>query len=388
MEPFGSKKSTIGQVAAMAGVSTTTVSLYLRGNDRVCSEATSKRIDWAVSKLNYQPNPLAGAAYNKERRTVGLLAGDDLERGNTPWAVYNMRIVNGVLEVANEMDYSILTYPFRVFLEKKHRAILDGRVDGVLFYGKPTEEIIERLVDADMPVVSFGSPSSKGRVAGRVFLDEAAISRMALEHLWSLGHRRIAHLAGPYQDCYRLEFTEQTATPRLERAEPVSMERLNGCVAFLKEHRAYDPQLISSAHAWKHANALPTLERWWKLPNRPTAIYCANDYIAWEVVCWARSNGIEIPKDVAVVGVDNVEGPDRELFLTSIDIRVEEVGRQAMRLMLELLTGKPPDDRLRVVEPGSLVVRASTIGGLGSAKLGRPSGLNSNVSPLQPARLT
>jgi len=299
-----------------------------------------------------------------------------------------MRIVNGVLEVANEMDYSILTYPFRVFLEKKHRAILDGRVDGVLFYGKPTEEIIERLVDASMPVVSFGSPSSEGRVAGRVFLDEGAISRMALEHLWSLGHRRIAHLAGPYRDCYRLEFRGGTATPLLERAEPVSMERLNACVAFLKERDAYDPQLISSAHAWKHANALPTLERWWKLPDRPTAIYCANDYIAWEVVCWARSSGIDIPKDLAVVGVDNVEGPDRELFLTSIDIRVEEVGRQAMKLMLEAMGDDPPKNLLRIVEPGNLVVRESTVASLAPVRLGRPSGPTSSAPPPQPAHST
>lgn len=361
MEPYGSKKSTISQVARMAGVSTTTVSLYLRGNNRVCSQETAERIDKAIAKLNYQPNPLAGAAYNKERRTIGLLAGDDLERGNTPWAVYNMRLINGVLEVANEMDYSILTYPYRVFLEKRHRAILDGRVDGVLFYGSPTEPMIEKLVDADMPVVSFGSPSSEGRVAGRVFLDESAISRMALEHLWELGHRRIAHLAGPYEDCYRLKYENGIANPIFERAEPVSMERLRACVAFLQSRGSYDPELISSAHAWKFANAVPALERWWKLPQRPTAIYCANDYIAWEAVCWARSRDIDIPRSLAIVGVDNVEGPDRELFLTSIDIRVEEVGREAMRLMIDVLNDDPLRARLRIVEPGNLVVRASTV---------------------------
>jgi LacI family transcriptional regulator len=386
MDPYGFKKTTIGQVASLAGVSTTTVSLYLRGDDRVCSTETAERIDRAVAKLNYQPNPLAGAAYNKQRRTIGLLAGDDLERGNAPWAVYNMRIVNGVLEVANETNYSILTYPFQVFLERKHRAILDGRVDGVLFYGRPTEPLVERLVDAGMPVVSFGTPSRDGRVAGRVFLDESKISQMALEHLWSLGHRRIAHLAGPYQDCFRLEFHDGSARPTLERAEPVSMERLRACVAFLQERGAYDPQLISSAHAWKHANVLPTLERWWKLTERPTALYCANDYIAWEAVCWARSRGIHIPDELSIVGVDNVEGPDRELFLTSVDIRVEEVGRQAMRLMLEGLSANPPTDPVRIVEPGELAVRASTVATLAEPIRGRPSGRPSSAPRPRPAR--
>lgn len=373
MELYGSKKSTIGQVASLAGVSTTTVSLYLRGKAGVCSKETARRIDWAVSQLNYQPNPLAGTAYNRERRTLGLLAGDDLERGNAPWAVYNMRLVAGVLEAANEADYSILTYPFRVFLERKHRAILDGRVDGVLFYGRPTETLVERLVEAGMPVVTFGSPCVEGHVAGQVFLDERAVSRLALEHLWSLGHRRIAHLAGPYQDCYRLEFKDGAASPRLERAESVSLERLNGCVEFLQERGVYDPQLVSSAHAWKHANALPTLERWWRLPEPPTAIHCANDYIAWEAVSWARNRGIRIPEQIAIVGVDNVEGPDRELFLTSVDIEFEEIGRAAMRMMLDVLTDETYPEPVRTVRPNALIVRASTAGEGAASRPAEPS---------------
>ncbi len=363
MEAYGKKKATINQVANLAGVSVTTVSLYLRGQKEVCSKATARRIDEAVGALNYFPNPLAGATYNRVRHTIGLLAGNDLERGNRPNDVYNMRLIQGIFEVANELGYSVLTYPYRVFIERQYRALLDGRVDAVLLYGSSWHGIVEDLLGAGMPVVCFGSPEVDNRVPGWVHLNEHAVSRMALQHLWDLGHRRIAHLAGPFEDCYRFEHGPDDRTMRtLEREEPVSKSRRDGAIQFLEERSAFDPALFSCAHPWKFPDVRPTMQAWSEMSSPPTAIYCANDYIAWAAIQWARAHDLSVPDQIAVVGVDNVEGPDRELFLTSVDIDVEEIGRRAMHAILDVLSGEPSTETRHIVEPVALIPRGSTQG--------------------------
>jgi LacI family transcriptional regulator len=361
MESYGRKKTTISQVAYRAGVSVTTVSLYLSGHAKVCSESTAKRIDKAVAELNYQPNPLAGSACNKDRHTIGLLASDDLERGNKPWVVHNMRIVSGIFEVANENNYAVLAYPFRVYLERQYRAVLDGRVDGILFYGSGNHEIVKRLYKANMPVVCFGIPEGVRNSAGVVHTDECAISRMAVGHLWELGHRRIGHLAGPFEDCFRhIPGPGGMITKIPELAEQVSRVRMEAAQEYLEHKDAYDPELFSVAHSWHDPDVTPTMEHWWAMEDRPTAIYCANDYIAWKAIDWARAKGIRTPEDLAIIGVDNIEGPDQECFLSSVELSVEEIGRQAMRLILDVLSGACEQESVRMIKPAKLVVREST----------------------------
>jgi len=363
MKLYGENKSTITQVAALAGISVTTVSLYLKGNRRVCSERTAERIDSAVQQLNYQPNPLAGWSFGRERRTLGLLASDDLERGNAQWNVYNIRIVSGIIEAANENDYSVLTYPYRVFMERRYRAVLDGRVDALLFYGSAVHDFVKKIVDAGMPVICFGCPESVGPVMGSAHMDEASISSLALDHLWSLGHRHIAHMAGPYGDCVRLSLEPNGELIfRPEAAESVSRARLEAAARFLSDRGALNPQWISPPNAWRNALVTETLERWWSQPQKPTAIYCANDFIALEVVFWARERGIEIPRDVAIIGVDNIQSTSVKPILSSVEFSVEEIGRQAFDALLEYKKGLDPQQNHRVVGPTQLVARSSTVG--------------------------
>jgi DNA-binding LacI/PurR family transcriptional regulator len=153
----------------------------------------------------------------------------------------------------------------------------------------------------------------------------------------------------------------------LEREEPVSKSRREGAIQFLEARNAYDPDLFSNAHPWKFPDVRPSLERWRALADPPTAIYCANDYIAWAAIRWARQNGVDVPREIAIVGVDNVEGPARELFLSSVDIDVEEIGRQAMHAILDVLAGAPPSQTKHIVEPVALIARGSTVGSRSSA---------------------
>jgi DNA-binding LacI/PurR family transcriptional regulator len=289
------------------------------------------------------------------------LASDDLERGNKPWVVHNMRIVSGIFEVANENNYAVLAYPFRVYMERQYRAVLDGRVDGILFYGSCQHEIVRKLAKANMPVVCFGIPENPKNVVGVVHTDEREISRLAMNHLWEQGHRRIAHLAGPYEDCFRyIPCPNGTVNKYPEPAELVSKARMDAAREFLEEKGSYNPLYFSNAHAWHDPNVVPTMEFWWSLEDRPTAIYCANDYIAWKAIEWARVKAIRVPHDLAIIGVDNIEGPNQECFLSSIEICVEEMGRQAMRLILDALSGTALPESVRAIRPVSLVIREST----------------------------
>jgi len=365
LKSFAAKKSTITQVAHLAGVSPTTVSLYLKGNRRVCSPPTALRIDRAVYVLNYEPNAMASAANNKDRRTIGLIAGNDLERGNRPWAVHNSRIVNGILEAANELDFSILTYPHRLFVENRYLPTLDGRADGILFYGSYDNDFVRKLQNAGMPVVCFGSPMSVGSECGCAYADEAAISHHALQHLWDLGHRKIAHLAGPFEDCARLAISESgTVSSIIERGESVSRARRQAAIEFLIEHDAYREAWISGPNAWRFASVKGTLESWFGGTTRPTGIYCANDFLAWEVVLWAREAGLRIPEDIAIIGVDNVQRNDVDPFLSSVDFDIEGVGRLATYALVDFLEGTTSEGACHVAEIFGAVARCSSVGRL------------------------
>ena len=354
------KKSTIKEVAAEAGVSTTTVSIFVSGRENVCSAETAERIRSAITALNYTPNSLAAGLHRRTTSTIGVsimsladMSLADMSLPEDPRSssfLYIARLERGIALQADEEGLALLHYPRAIRFGEGIEPFLDGRVDGLLFHSLDNSRP-EWLAAAGMPTVMLARSRNLPKDCGTACADETQTAALALSHLWDLGHRRIAHFAGPVGVFPALgEVEDDTAVGRLE-----------GYAAWLKDRGAFDPVLIEYTGSWAVPNARAALERWRRLPQPPTAIFCANDAQALDVLSAAQAMNRRVPQDISLVGVDDsIPARRSQPPLTSVHVPLEDIGREALRSLLRLMAGAKLEE-CRVTSPVTqIVVRATT----------------------------
>lgn len=338
-------------VAAHAGVSKTTVSLFMGGREDACSPETAQRIRAAVAALHYTPSRATRGLHQRATRIVGLQMPIPAELPGDRRNSFGERLWRGVAEVADVEDYSLLHYPMSARNGIGCDAFLDGSVDGLLFNTGHEDARPERIAAAGMPIVLVTRSLDLPAGCGAVYADEEDTVNLALCHLWALGHRRIAHLAGPAEPYPVAE----------GNSDDIAIQRRNGYVAFLQKRNVYDPALVAAQRSWHARNALEVVAAWRALFHPPTAVFCANDYIALSVIAAAQKVGWRVPEELSVLGVDNVSiGAEADLPLTTVDIPVEDIGREAMRALLRLMNGEAAEACRVTLPVTQLVVRAST----------------------------
>jgi LacI family transcriptional regulator len=254
-------------------------------------------------------------------------------------------------------DLSMLHYPLSVRSGNNSDAFLDGRVDGLLFHGLDGVRA-QKVLRAGMPAVMLARSYDLPDGCGAAYADEDQTVGLALDHLFSLGHRRIAHLAGPVRS-----LPGTTAGAESIKSDDTALQRLEAFTARMKTAGDYDPLLIGYADAWHDTNhkVLSIVKAWLESPHRPTAILCANDALACAVVAAAASLDVSIPKSLSVVGIDDSpEAREAAIPLTSVCVPVEEVGRQAVRSLLCVMGGEPAEACRVAVPVTEIVVRGST----------------------------
>jgi LacI family transcriptional regulator len=336
-----SKKPTIHDVAREAGVAISTVSKYLTGRPYV-SESTKARIQAAIEQLDFQPSGLGRALATGRSKVVGVV----IASLSNPF----------YLELVEAADHEAGRAGFSIFLASTDRdparerqvigAMLDKGVDGlVLAHVASTDrELLRRAMRGKHYVLA--SRHFEDSDDDFVVVDGALGSRLAVDHLASLGHRRIAFVSGP-----------------------VSVSqfrwRRDGFVAGLRAHGFEpDPELLIEAQTTKWLEfGRDTLDRFLELPadRRPTAIHTANDLLALGVLDRARERGLALPDELSVVGFDNVLfGGLAAVPLTTVDSRIQESGARATRVLLDRLDGRSGAEPTQVVLEPSLVVRGST----------------------------
>jgi LacI family transcriptional regulator len=327
------RRVTIKDVAAAAGVSIGTASKALNGNGKLRAE-TRNRVAQAAERLGFAPNTLAQALLAGRTFTVGLITSDSFGRFSIP-------VMLGAEDALGTGQISVFMCDTRDDPERERRYIemlSARRVDGLIVTGRRIEPRPAVRVGHGIPVVYAMTQPDDGGAA--VLPDDDGGGRTAVEHLLSIGRRRIAHITGP----------ERFLAARL---------RARGFGA------ALDAAGIEPCGAVRYGE---WTEHWGReaagqlLADRPDAIFCGSDQIARGVADTLRAVGRRIPEDVALVGFDNW-GPmalGALPPLTSIDMCLEEVGRVAAGHLLAAIGG---EQRRGVHEvPGRLVVRESTGG--------------------------
>lgn len=328
------RPSTLRDVADAAGVSPATASKALNGLGRMTAD-TRERVLKAAADLAFRPNRLAQSLLRKRSFTVGLLTNDTYGRFSLP-------LMAGISEALVDADVSVFLCHVEDDPERAERhvaALLDKQIDGIIATGKRVDRKLPvALGSLGVPVVFAFTEPEPGLPA--LVSDDAGGAALAVNHLITQGRRRIAHISGPAS--FAVVDTRAAAYRQALDAAGLA---------------ARPPLLGSWSEAWGHAAVDRLFER---RDGAPDAIFCGNDQIARGVVDRLRERGIGVPEDVAVVGFDNWEivAASTRPPLTSIDMNLPALGREAGLTLLSLVDGKAIDAERRAL-PCRLVVRQS-----------------------------
>lgn len=324
----------IREVAALAGVSTATVSRALQQPDKVRAE-TRKKVFEAVRKANFVPNAQATSFRRRSNRTVILLVRDI---GNP----FYLEIYKGVEEAASEAGYKVLMGDARDdetrvanHIDMVRRRQADGLILMVGNFPKELGRSPEHL-----PPIVVASETVPGLDVPTVKIDNRAASMGAVRYLVEAGHRHIAHLAGPLP-------------------ESLAVERLEGYRQGLADAGVnYREKLVTSGDYSIEAGR-QAVRRMLSEGVFFTAIFAASDQMAIGAISELRSHGLAVPADVSVIGFDDIIFANAmEPPLTTVRQPRREMGRKAMEMMVERLEGGKPEGAPIVLET-ELVIRGS-----------------------------
>lgn len=334
-------KATLKQVAVRAGVSYQTVSKVLNKQAQVSRE-TEKRIHEAVHELGYRPNQIARNMRAKRSHMIGY-----------SWAQTSPNQVNHILDQfltsmvreAEAAGYHLLPFPFREGdgLVDAYRELIDtGRVDGfVLSSVNYDDPRVTFLLERNFPFVAFGRSNPE---VDFPYVDVDGFDGIcqAMQYLISRGHQRIAVVAWPENS----RVGNQRMRGYLESMQAAGLkicsewiERGEGTFEFGRE-------------AASRLLGLPT-------PDRPTAIVTLNDTQAIGVLHAARDAGLEVGKELAIVGFDDAP-MSQYLFppLTTICQPIPEAGRKCVEILVSLMKGENSTEHHVLLLP-ELITRAS-----------------------------
>jgi LacI family transcriptional regulator len=328
--------SNIKQVAARAGVSFTTVS-HVVNRTRPVSDGARLRVERAIAELGYFPSAVARALKTSQTRIVGVIVPNITNP-------FFSELMRGIEDVCERNQYSVFLCNGDDDPGRQGRSIdtlLERRVDGILLATPtgPAAPLAKRLAAAKMKtvVVDRNLPGFGG---DRVRIDHAAGSRLAVEHLLSLGHRRIACLAGP-------------------STFAVSGARVAGWRKAL-ERAAITPEPHWLLEGDFRAAAGHDLTLRLLAEGAVTAIYASNDLQAIGALRAAAEQGCAVPKALSIIGFDGIEmGAYTYPPLTTVGFSIRSIGETAASMLIDRITGRRTNACDIVVKP-ALILRGST----------------------------
>jgi LacI family repressor for deo operon, udp, cdd, tsx, nupC, and nupG len=330
-----SKKSpTIRDVAKLAGVSHQTVSRVINDSSHVLP-ATRERVNKAIAELGYRPNAIARSMALGKTKNLAYIAPN--------LADYTFASILQASEAyLRSKGYTLLISTAENEQELKvliDDLVTDGRVDGLVIQTPIMEEYHRKMLGS-VPFVFVGvDPQLEGDFT-TIDHDNYQISQLAVDHLVSLGHRRIATIIG------------------MEREDCVE-DRIQGFRDQMQIHGCELREDWSIVGDWSASSGYQAAETFLHLPERPTAIYAQNDRMAIGAIHAARDLGFRVPEDISVMGVDDI--PLSQHFsppLTTVRQDFSKLGHRTADLLLENLIIEQRNRHVRM--PVELIVRSST----------------------------
>jgi DNA-binding LacI/PurR family transcriptional regulator len=338
-------RPTLREVAQAAGVSIGTASNAFNKPGTLSPELL-ERVQAAADKLGYAgPDPSARRLRTGKAGAIGLIFTADLPFAFTDQAT--IEFMRGVAEGVEEAAAGLLIVPGTFGAPDPAKVVREAAVDGFLVYSTPTgDPRMEAALARRLPTLTIDQP--RDAPTAFIGIDDRAAAATAARHVVELGHERVGILAFAI-----------TAFDRGEYPYDVSIERRAGYAEGLGDAYREDEVFVAMPNpvdAERQARAL--LER----PERPTAVLAMSDTLAAGVLTAARDLGLDVPRDLSVVGFDDSPlARQTDPPLTTIAQPQQRKGADAARLLTKAIDGDEPlgPDR-RILLPYELKVRGTT----------------------------
>lgn len=311
------------------------MSRALHRADLPLRDETRRKVLAAVERLEYRPSVIARGLRLQRTRTLGMLVPDITNPFFPP-------IIRGAEEAARERGYELVLCNTDDVPDRETaslRLMRERQADGLLIAtSRMADATVTGVRRERLPFVLVNR-GSRFPADHSVEVDNESAARAVVAHLARLGHRRIAHIAGPLR----------TTT---------GAERAAGYRAAMRERGLEAEVNVVEASAYSQAAGRVAADA--LLARRPTAVFAANDLLAIGALQAFRGAGLAVPRDISIVGVNDI--PLAELIdppLTTVRVPQREMGEMAARMLIALLEGDAVD-RPQIVLEATLVVRGST----------------------------
>lgn len=326
-------------VARMASVSQATVSRVINNSGYV-SDETRRRVLKAIEQLNYEPYPAARRLALKLTENIGVVMSEPL--ASILHNIYYTRILQGILEVIEETNYN-LSLGAITYSQKSNftlpLVIRRKDVDGILILGVISEPTLEKIRDLGSPFLLMDNHMLHEGVAA-VENDDSGGAYKATRYLIDKGHREIAFIG-------------------IRNSHPLGIETWKGFKRAIEESNIpIHPTHIQEEDLSREGGSI-AMDRILKPPSRPSAVFVSSDYMAAGCLELLHKRGIHIPKEMAVIGCDDLEFANFTTPpLTTVHINTEEMGKRATKIIMDLIQGayKGP---IKTIIPNHLVERES-----------------------------
>ncbi len=332
---MSSSRPTIRDVARQAGVSHQTVSRVINGSEDVLPE-TRAIVEAAIERMGYRPSAIARSMARGQTHTLACISPN-----LTDYTFAS--VIEGAETEARQHGYFLLSSSaadpnaFRALVDE---LVGHSRVDGLIVINPYADERFE-YIPQNFPLVFVGARSHDSNICS-VSLDDEKVAYEATRHLLSLGHTSIALVTGPME-------------------EDCSQDRAEGYARALREAGLPVDQSMIVEGDWSATSGQDALLSFAEQGRVPTAIFAQNDRMAMGVMHAARDMGINVPIQLAVIGVDDM--PLASYFdppLTTMRQDMPQIGQKATRMLMDILQKKNNAPR-QLKLPAQLIVRQSTL---------------------------
>jgi LacI family transcriptional regulator len=329
---------TLEDIAKQAGVSRSTVSRVINNHPSV-RDVVRERVLKVIRNTGYHPNAAARSLASQRSWMIGLV----LPRSVSTFFSdpYFPRLTQGIAQACNQYNYTLGLFLLATKEDEEKilpRLSRKGSLDGVLVQsGQIGDQLVERLVDSDIPVVIAGRPFQAEDIS-YIDVDNDNAAYTAVSHLVRLGRKRIGTIAGPLNST-------------------ASIDRRDGYVkALLDRGRNIDESLIVEGDFTEDGGYYAMQQL---LAARPDAVFAASDIMAVGAMRAVREAGFCIPDDIALVGFDDISLAERtDPPLTTVRQPIFQFGFNSVEILIDLIENGIKPAR-RVIMTTELVIRDS-----------------------------
>ncbi len=330
---------TIKDVAALAGVSPSTVSRVCNDHSAISRE-TKEKVRRAMAELNYEPSPGPGAPSGQRVRLIGLVLPPSSRTAyENPFYLETLR---GISQFCNQRQYTaavVTGQDEEEVLRSLQTMRQSGQLEGViLLYSKTGDAIVEYLCETGTLYVVIGKPNQLAEQTICIDNDNLLAGREATDYLWDLGHRKIAYLgcgsgflfSADRKSGYQLSLLQHELSPRPEYCLELEEPREDGALRALL-----------------------------RLEDRPTAVVVSDDIYAVVLERTCMRMGLSVPEDVSIISFNNSPFAQITSFqLTTVDINSFQLGFEAASQLVNHVEN-PDLLAAKIIVPHRIVERSS-----------------------------